>query len=64
VTINLLKQRIQTPREIARDQRGGNLPDADAVYEVLIAARKELDQNGRLAKAVEARVVFDALGDH
>lgn len=61
VVLNLLKHRIQTSREIARIEGGGNLPDPDAVYEALIAARKETDQNGRLSKAVEARAVVDVL---
>jgi hypothetical protein len=56
--INLLSQRIQVQREILRASAGGNLPDPDAVFEVLVGARKQV--KARLDKAVEGRAVLEA----
>jgi hypothetical protein len=61
VRLNLLKHRIQLGMDIARSPNGGNLPDADSVYEALIDARKTIDKNGRLSKAVEARAILDVI---
>jgi hypothetical protein len=63
VRLNLLKHRIQLAMDIARSPKGGNLPDADSVYEALIDARKTIDKNGRLSKAVEARTILDVIED-
>lgn len=58
VRINLLNQRLRREREIKRSDEG-NLPDPEAAFKALRDLRKELDADGKLQAAQEARVFLD-----
>jgi hypothetical protein len=52
--IDLIRQRIQAIVQLPRAQEGGHRTDEEATFDALMAARRQLDANDRLATAVEA----------
>ena len=60
VELNLLSKRLRVEAEIERDADAGSLPDRASVFQELRAARKRLDNAGKIEAAQEARLL---LGD-
>lgn len=58
VRIDLLSERLRREREIERSA-DGNLPDHAATFRALRELRKELDAEGRINAAQEARIFLD-----
>jgi len=52
--IDLISQRLQVTRTMPRAAQGGHRTDDGATFRALLAARQELEQDGRLAAAAEA----------
>ena len=59
VELNLLSQRLHIPDDIARDPQNRSIVAVDAAREAMKLARKLLDKDGKLADAVEARILYD-----
>jgi hypothetical protein len=60
VSINMLSQRLSLDTELTRDARNPSTPDEKALFKAITRARKELQDSGALAAAVEARMLLDA----
>jgi hypothetical protein len=61
VRVDLLSERLRREREIKRID-DGNLPDRDATFKALRDLRNELDADGKLQAAQEARIFLDQSG--
>jgi hypothetical protein len=61
VRVDLLSERLRREREIKRSD-DGNLPDRDATFKALRDLRNELDADGKLQAAQEARIFLDQSG--
>lgn len=61
IRIDLLSERLRRDREIRRSD-DGNLPDRAATFKALRDVRKELDADGKLQAAQEARIFLDQDG--
>jgi hypothetical protein len=61
IRIDLLSERLRREREIKRSE-DGNLPDPAATFKALRDLRKELDTDGKLKSAQEARIFLDQNG--
>lgn len=58
VRVDLLNQRLRRERDVSK-AADGNLPDRTAVFKAMRDLRKELDQDGKLKDAQEARAFLD-----
>lgn len=59
VELNLLSQRLHFPHDIARDAENRSTVASGAARTAMTHVRKLLDRDGKLADAVEARVLYD-----
>lgn len=59
VEINLLTERLHEVVDLPADVTATNLPDATETIRELNRARRRMDNDGRLAKALEARIGVD-----
>lgn len=59
VEVNLLSQRLHVPVEVPRDAENLSVPDRKQVFRALSRAHRELQASGKLAAAVEARILLD-----
>jgi hypothetical protein len=55
-TVDLIRQRLQVEARLPRSPQGGHRTDDAATFEALLAARHEVEDDGRLATAAEATV--------
>lgn len=62
VKVNLLSERLHVAVDLARHSELRSLPGRKAVYDALRDARRDLDRNGKLEEAVEARIAIDDRG--
>lgn len=60
IEVNLLTERLQVEQSMRSARGNPSMPSASAAFDGLDSARRELDRNGQLAAAVEARLALDA----
>jgi len=53
--IDLLNERLHIPVRLPRASGGGHYPDDDATFSALFAARKDLEEDGRLEQATRSK---------
>lgn len=59
VKVNLLSQRLHVATELPRDSDRPGLPALSETFKAIRAARRQLDSDGKLEDAVEARLVLE-----
>lgn len=50
-TVDLISEKLHVPKKIPRAAAGGHMPDSDAAFNAIFAARKQLDRRGALDEA-------------
>jgi hypothetical protein len=59
VEINLLSHRVSVDEQLPRDDNNPSVPEQTALFKAITRARKQLQDNGTLERAVEARMLAD-----
>lgn len=59
VEVNLLSRRLHIVADLPRDAKNRSAVDQGATFRALISARKQLEQDDKIADAVEARILLD-----